>query len=279
MACHSGLTSTNRPPDFHRRLVEKCRASAHAGTLFDARQEPARVVAPFDGASPLKRGEVAFAFGAGRGEQRFSEASFRLLPHRWDVRGQEWKGQEAVDGASQCAGCHATGYRAADQRWTAMGVTCEACHGPGERHAASSGRTKMLALRSLPADRRAMVCGQCHAEGTDPARVHPFPVDFRPGDDLRQVFRFAPKSRPGPKYSELIRSKHARMNVLCLDCHDPHGPVDGTAHQVLKPVNALCQGCHGEKTMAKHAPQAAGDATCATCHMPGGSHLFKRGEP
>jgi predicted CXXCH cytochrome family protein len=277
--CHRGLAATNHPPDFHRTLTEAFSKSAHAGTLFDARAEPSKVVAPFTADSPLRRESIAYAFGAGRGEQRYCDASFMLLPYRWDVRGEQWLGQPVVDARSQCLGCHVTCYDVTSMQWRAMGVTCESCHGPGGLHARDGGKTKMLALHSLSAERRAMVCGQCHADGKDRAKVHPFPVDFRPGDDLSKFFAFASKPKPGPKYTELARSKHMRMNVICSDCHDPHGPVSGTDHQLQKPVNELCQKCHGEKTMAKHAPQAPGDATCATCHMPGGSHLFKRAQP
>lgn len=279
MTCHSGLAPTNRPPDFHRRRVEAFSRSAHANTLADARTDPSKVVAPFTAGSPLERGQIAYAFGAGRGEQRYSDAGFKLLPHRWDVRGEQWLGQAAVDARSQCLGCHATGYDAATMQWRAMGVTCESCHGPGSLHARDGGQTRMLALRSLSSERRGMVCGQCHADGTDLAKVHPFPVDFRPGEDLAKYLAFAPAPRPGPKYTELARSKHMRMNVICSDCHDPHGPVPGTEHQLQKPVNELCQKCHGEKTMPKHAPQAPGDATCATCHMPGGAHTFRKVQP
>ena len=121
-----------------------------------------------------------------------------------------------------------------------------------------------------------MICGQCHSDGTDPAKVHPFPVGFRPGDDLNKFLAQKATPRLGPKYSELLRSQHARMNVICTDCHDPHGPVPGTVHQLLKPVIELCTECHVEETMAKHAPNTHDGATCATCHMPGGSHKFTK---
>jgi hypothetical protein len=35
---------------------------------------------------------------------------------------------------ARCLPCHTTGYEAATGRYTEPGVTCEACHGPGERY-------------------------------------------------------------------------------------------------------------------------------------------------
>jgi predicted CXXCH cytochrome family protein len=233
------------------------------------------VVAQFTTNSPLQGNQIAYAIGAGRREQRYCDASFKVLPHRWDVRGKRWADESVVDARSQCFGCHVTGYDATTQQWSSAGVTCEACHGSGSLHAQSGGKTKMLDLRSLPLERQAMICGQCHSDGWDPAKVHPFPVGFRPGENLNNSFVQAAQPRPGPKYSELLRSKHSQMNVICTDCHNPHGPVHDTAHQLLKPVNELCTECHVGLTMAQHAPKAPADTTCATCHMPGGSHSFK----
>lgn len=273
--CHREPSrSTNQPAVDHRRLVEAWRKSAHAATLVDAQTDPERVVAPFTTNSPLQRRQVAYAIGAGRGEQRYCDVSLWMLPHRWDGRGQKWAAELVVDAREQCFGCHVTGYDVATKKWIAPGVTCEACHGPGSRHAEDGSNTRMLNLRSLPLERQAMICGQCHSDGTDTAKVHPFPVGIRPGDDLNEYFAQALQPRPGPKYSELLYSKHSQMNVICTDCHDPHGPVTGTRHQLRKPVNDLCRECHLKESMAKHAPKADPGATCATCHMAGGSHKF-----
>jgi len=71
-----------------------------------------------------------------------------------------------------------------------------------------------------------------------------------------------------------VASKHAREDVNCTDCHYPRGSVQETTHQLLNPVIDLCTECHMEKTISKHAPKVPTGATCATCHMPGGSHKF-----
>jgi predicted CXXCH cytochrome family protein len=285
--CHGSTTGLPNPeepsatligrslPPSSEALVKAFAGSAHSASLIDARISPQRIVAQFGDTSPLKRSQIAFAIGIGRSEQRYCDASLRLLPHRWDARARKWAAEPVVDAAGECLGCHATGFDATTREWSSPGVTCEACHGPGSLHARDGDTTRIVNPRNLPLERQAMICGQCHSDGRDPAKVHPFPVGFRPGENLDNSFVQTAQPRPGPKYSELLRSKHARMNVICTDCHNPHGPVPGTAHQLLKPVNELCTECHVELNMAQHAPKAAADATCATCHMPGGSHQFK----
>jgi predicted CXXCH cytochrome family protein len=64
--------------------------------------------------------------------------------------------------------------------------------------------------------------------------------------------------------------------INCTVCHDPHNAA-GTKSQLRKPINDLCLGCHPAiKDIKTHAPQAAADATCASCHMPEGQHTFKK---
>ena len=122
-----------------------------------------------------------------------------------------------------------------------------------------------------------MVCGQCHSFGKDPSGKYAFPVNFRSGDDLIQVFVDAKPVGPGPnqQYSEFIQSKHYKIGNTCETCHDPHG-VGGLPSKLKKPVNDLCLGCHAGKVkdLASHAPNAPAGATCVTCHMPDGSHRF-----
>ncbi len=106
-----------------------------------------------------------------------------------------------------CSRCHATGIeprvdaarRQMDSRAAELGISCEACHGPGERHviarkADAPGRApdpatlkaEIVQPERLDAKRASEVCGFCHSMkwiGPDePWRGHGF--RFRPGDDL-----------------------------------------------------------------------------------------------
>lgn len=280
LKCHAPDTEASQPPRQQSglfpkdaALVRKFIRAAHASTLIDARQSPEKIVAHFTPESPLRREEIAFAIGAGRHEQRYCDVSMKTLPFRWDSVGNKWATERVVDAVKECLGCHATGLDVASGKWLEHGVTCESCHGPGSLHAAGD-KARIVNPASLPKERQAMICGQCHAKGTSTDRSRPFPIGFRPGDDLTKHYMIEPPS-VGTQVTELRSSKHFAKDVVCTTCHDPHGPVAGTVHQLRKPINALCLGCHADHVIDRHAPEAPARATCNRCHMPSGSHAFK----
>ncbi|MHB8875077.1 MAG: cytochrome c3 family protein, partial [Myxococcaceae bacterium] len=87
-----------------------------------------------------------------------------------------------------------------------------------------------------------------------------------------------------------VKVKHKALERHgCTGCHDPHGT--NNRFQLIKPVNALCQSCHPDKTDGMHATTfvSGGHAvsgpwdprrpdrtfTCASCHNPHGSDSEK----
>ncbi len=270
MMCHG---VKNKP------IVEAYKKSPHANTLRKADVADA-IVADFSTNKTFTKDKVAFVLGKGRHQQAFLDAAYKVLPAEWDVKSKSWKAVEAVDGSTQCLGCHTTGFKAADKTFTQMSVGCEACHGPGGDHVGAPGKATIFNPSNLKGKQQAMVCGQCHSVGKDTEGIHSFPVGYRPGDDLSKSFVDAKPTSAGrnQQYSEFIQSKHAETGMVsCTTCHDPHNVV-GTPGQLVKPINELCLGCHAGKVkdLATHAPKAAADATCATCHMPDGRHTFAK---
>lgn len=243
------------------------KADAEGATVTDITKNPA-----------FKKEQVAFVFGKGIREQAYLDANLQVLPAKWDVASKSWKPQQAADGASQCVGCHTTGYDQVKKTYNELGVGCEACHGPGSDHTAGD-KTAIVHLKAMDKVKQAMVCGQCHSVGKDPSGKFAFPVGYRPGDDLTKCFVDAKPTATGrnQQYSEFIQSKMYAVGKGCTTCHDPHGKT-GLAHQLIKPINELCLSCHAAKVtdLKTHAPTAAADATCATCHMHGGEHFFKK---
>lgn len=287
----------------HKAIVEGYMKSPHAKSMRKATDEGA-IVGDFTTNKAFKKEQVAFVLGSGRQEQAYLDAAYKVLPASWDVASKTWKPALAVDGTTQCIGCHTTGYDAVKKTSAQIGVGCEACHGPGGDHVPAPKKMPMINPKDLNPQQQAMVCGQCHSVGKDkstkcafPTGISPEPdpkadpnaapvppvppTGYRPGDDLTKFFTDAKPQTAGrnQQYSEYITSKHAQNGVTCITCHDPHN-TGTNADQLKKPINELCLGCHAAKVkdIATHAPTAPEGATCATCHMPKGRHIFAKPE-
>ena len=160
------------------------------------------------------------------------------------------------------------------------GVGCQSCHGAGSAHLAAKTDQKKATMPRVDElktpKQKLSVCGRCHGQYT--YKELPYVVNFRPGVDLFALegFKLAEITEPGPfqQLNELEHSKHGANDITCITCHTAHEEMTGE-HQLRKPVPELCLQCHTEKhpcTVAKDKiPQGA---TCATCHMPGGRHVF-----
>jgi predicted CXXCH cytochrome family protein len=227
-------------------------------------------------------------------------------PLHWTGLQQNWN--------FMCADCHSTnlrkGYTAETRTfrttWSEIGVGCEACHGPGSRHAerardhraslaaGDSGLTARLDERKgvswTPAgdrlipvrshgrdtDREIDVCARCHARRsqlTDTAKA---------GDRFEDGFRADLLTAPlywsdGQQkdevytYGSFLQSRMYAKGVTCSDCHDPHA---GTLRQT---GNALCTSCHAaarfdNTTHTGHPPASAG-SSCVACHMPAATYM------
>jgi len=270
--CHQNLEKS-------KAFVPLFDKTAHPKAMQKASAEGA-IVGDFSASPPFAKDKVAWVLGKGRNRQAYLDANFQVLPGTWDVKGKMWLPATAADGATQCIACHTTGFDPATKKFLAEGVQCESCHGPGSDHMGNSGKKEFIVNpNNLDKQKQAMDCGQCHSAGKDPTGKFAHPVGFRPGDDLTKFFVDAKPTAPGnnQQYSEYVTSKHAQVGINCETCHDPHTAASGKG-QLKKPVNELCLGCHAGKVtdMKTHAPQAAADATCASCHMPEGQHTFKK---
>jgi len=225
----------------------------------------------------------------------------RLIPAdelHWTRPAQNWN--------FACADCHSTAfekrYDAATDSFTStfaeLDVGCEACHGPGSTHVAWSkaGATSpplpqyglLISLQraaawTIPQGsksatprpvgdnlRELETCAPCHSrrEQLREARQvnEPYLDAYLPqllaeglyqddGQILGEVY----------EYGSFLQSRMFHAGVRCSDCHDAH------SLELRRPGNALCTGCHDERTFDSldhhHHPTGAG-ATCVECHMP-----------
>ena len=194
-----------------------------------------------------------------------------------------------------CARCHVSGAEAvapaADgtgprSTWRALGVDCEACHGPCADHVArwrdpphGTVVDPVVKLGALDRDAALSQCLACHLEGEAVDR------DMRPGLDvlehvdptlLDDAERVDAAGRPLELVYEglsFLVSRCAEAGRLtCLDCHATHGSPYGAL--LVKPAtdDGLCAACHARiaaepSAHAHHRGDGAG-ARCVACHMP-----------
>jgi predicted CXXCH cytochrome family protein len=257
----------------HRGVATSHADTRHALTLQDAK--PATILADFSQGEELRQvqipgedspraftaDDVALVVGSGRYVQRYlyqvDKNQYMVLPAEWNVTEQQWEPytlatnwpDPAYDWNQNCAGCHTTGMNVERGRWKDDAVQCEACHGPGSIHvktARDAGRnpddSQLVAIRSaIVVSPDAQVCGQCHSQGTSTSDDHPYPVGYRPGQDLSTSFTLSMPNdtahwrasghaaSQNMQYNEWLQSSHAKAlqtmenssyaQDSCLECH------------------------------------------------------------
>lgn len=225
-----------------------------------------------------------------------------------------WTGNYQT-GNTMCIACHTTGfekrYDAAtdsfDSRWKEPNVSCQACHGPGQRHVDwarlnAAGKAAPMpagghfglttSLTKASASQQVQVCASCHSRRADlTATVTPAAPLFdqhqpmllteglyhADGQQLDEVF----------VYGSYRQSKMYQMGVACTDCHNAH------TGKLKLPGNATCLQCHGPDPDSRF-PSAAGaydtpahhfhnvgtaGAQCAACHMPAKNYMIIQPRP
>ena len=133
---------------------------------------------------------------------------------------------DVIDGETtpRCFGCHTTGSTASgrfDPEHATLGVTCEACHGPGVKHvdAMKSGvdvpveKTIFSAKELSPVD-SVDFCGACHRTPVDVAA-------FMPANMGIATLRFQPYRLE----RSLCWGEKGDARITCVACHDPHQPL------------------------------------------------------
>jgi hypothetical protein len=187
--------------------------------------------------------------------------------------------------SSRCLECHATWFDTASDDMTVnhfapngfvLGVTCERCHGPADRHVTyhqanpdSQQAQDIVHPGRLPRDRLIDVCRQCHGGRAVPTRPA---FTFRPGEVFTDYFQpvEGPAGVPGVHTNDQVqRLSQSRCfqqspQMSCVTCHNPH--------QYERGNNALfairCQQCHevADCALEPQIGSALGDQ-CVQCHM------------
>jgi predicted CXXCH cytochrome family protein len=219
-------------------------------------------------------------------------------PLHWTGAFQNWN--------SRCASCHTTNlvknyspdtdtYKT---HWQEMNVGCEACHGPGSRHAAwaadpasrenasldNKGLVTRVAKVWAPVDGKRpipavdfsvsgqlQVCSGCHSGRLELQQPNPaasYFDNYSLGPLVEGRYYADGQIRKEEVYEtgSFLQSRMHQNHVSCTNCHDPH------SGRLIKAGNALCLQCHDAQQYQSrehffHEPDSPG-AQCINCHMP-----------
>jgi len=172
----------------------------------------------------------------------------------------------------RCFSCHSAASSIGERFDTnklMAGVTCEACHGPGLKHATAMQASQLQQGVGDEAGRRLVFdparlspgdsvdfCGSCHSTWWD--------VKLTGIHGLSNV-----RAQP----YRLMSSKcwgNGDPRITCIACHDPHAPLV----QEASFYDEKCLSCHpaapGLKRAKDHPGRdcPVGTKNCTTCHMP-----------
>lgn len=231
---------------------------------------------------------------------------FDLLPDEKTPPGDvlHWTGRYQTAN-TMCLVCHVTRFEkrydpATDtfaSRWAEVNVSCQACHGPGDRHvryetSLRGAGTPMetspkephgltVDIRGADARRRTELCAPCHSRRSElvasPAPGEPMLDAFLPSLLVRGLYH-----ADGQQLQEVYvdasfrQSRMFERGVTCTNCHNAH------TGKLKLAGNAVCLQCHKPDPNPSF-PSAAGNfdspahhfhkqegrgASCVGCHMP-----------
>lgn len=153
--------------------------------------------------------------------------------------------QPGYAGAEACVLCHEDIGKAFEKNpHHGVNQACEACHGPGAKHAESTSAADIRNPAKLAPAQTDGACLTCHLNK--------------------------------PTHAGRIQSSHARNLVACTSCHKVHanGPFGLVARKPAV-VNEQCAACHQnvlaqfQRPFKHRIPESA--MSCVDCHNPHGS--------
>jgi len=301
--CHARITASQENTPMARTLMPAASADVlHSGNDFSFRNGKYLYQIKQKSAGPeltVTDGEhtvatnLVWAFGSGKlgqsylflrdGNYRESRVTYfsslknlNFTPTRALLSPHDLEEAEArpVDIAEvrRCFGCHSLGANVGGQLDTSkasLGVTCEACHGPGLKHLQAmeasqleggvgeeAGRKLIFNPGRLSPGDTVDFCGSCHGTWRDV-----------------KLARVTGISNVRAQPYRLMSSKcwgQGDERLTCIACHNPHEPLSTDAAG----YDSKCLACHvgspAFEPTKDHPGAACPVATkgCTNCHMP-----------
>jgi tetratricopeptide (TPR) repeat protein len=157
-----------------------------------------------------------------------------------------------------------------------LGITCERCHGAGEKHVAyhrehpqETAARDVIHPGRLSRELQMDLCAQCHSN----AILYRGPAfSYQPGEPLANYFKTVASRYPEDdhvanqvKYLRESKCFQKSDTLTCTTCHSPHLPRSQEANSGRR----TCLQCHAPMDCQERErlPAAVQD-NCVGCHMP-----------
>lgn len=198
-----------------------------------------------------------------------------------------------------CSRCHATAVEprvdnrthTVSTRVGELGIACEACHGPGQRHVnarlaerdnstnsnARTLRGEIIHPKKIEPARASQICGFCHSmkwwDRTEDWRIRGF--RYRPGDDLETTTPVIRPSRleqiPGlaaylERNPELLRDFFWPDGMIRVSGRDYNGLIESPCYQGGNFSCLSCHSLHESEPDGQLARNRTDDRACTQCH-------------
>ena len=123
--------------------------------------------------SPINEDEVFIIIG-GQGKVAFANKNWKVLPYQYHFKKQKWQKRDKwvnQDYRLRCGPCHTVGLNPSTKQFVEINVGCEACHGPGRKHAEDPEQKKMKVPGETDGHNILFTCRRCHNERRKHARA------------------------------------------------------------------------------------------------------------
>lgn len=266
-----------------------------------------------------REAEVALTVGSRRHQQYFERVegadgtTYRRLPLFWhneaqawmhlngmflEVDNDDWSAHEAVWNAN-CIFCHNTGIapglrvvagtrqKRFDSHVSDLGITCEACHGPGRQHAErnASLTERYLAQLGFPTKRdmvnpvdlhqaeSSALCGQCHSQRLPdpPERIWEYldrGPSFRPGGTLKGHVTPVRYETPSLDVNrpDLFKKRFWRDETPRLTAYEYLALTQSPCFRGGEFNCRSCHSMHSGDVKGQLEPEMRTDQACTQCH-------------
>ncbi|MBI5418623.1 MAG: hypothetical protein HZA60_00905 [Deltaproteobacteria bacterium] len=289
-----GYAGSEKCRKCHEEIYIQWKRTPHANMLRDAKKNPDAMAAKDFSGVPFKKEDVWWTIGSHWIQKylTFIDNDYYVLPKYWNLVNNDWEPYSIFNWRERpytiyCDGCHTTGFDPETKSFHEPSIGCEACHGPGEKHAATGAAADIVNPEKLSKERWDMVCEACHTDGKDTKAggQFPFPARYRPGEDLTKYFTdfFAPKPKSKKWYWGTMDYKERHRMFLfwqskfystaraCDVCGFDRGITVKDERYMSR--DEYCGTCHGKiyKFASVHSHHDSRTVRCIDCHTPQGT--------